>query len=34
MKSHQTKEQFVLVNKEQLESLLYSYHRDNVLANI
>lgn len=34
MKSHQTKEQFVLVNKEQLESLLYSYHRDNVLANM
>ena len=34
MKSHQTKDQFVLVNKEQLETLLYSYYRDNVLANM
>lgn len=33
MKSHQNKGQFVLVNKKQLEALLYSYHRDNVLAN-
>lgn len=34
MKSHQTKDQFVLVNKEQLETLLYSYYRDNVLDNM
>lgn len=34
MKSHQNKDQFVLVKKEQLESLLYSYHRDNVLSNM
>lgn len=34
MKSNQNKDQFVLVKKEQLESLLYSYYRDNVLANM
>lgn len=34
MKSHQTKDQFVLVNKEQLETLLYLYYRDNVLDNM
>lgn len=34
MKSNKNKDQFVLVKKEQLESLLYSYYRDNVLANM
>lgn len=34
MKSNKNKDQFVLVNKKQLETLIYSYHRDNVLANM
>lgn len=34
MKSNKNKDQFVLIKKEQLESLLYSYYRDNVLANM
>ena len=34
MKSRKHKDQFVLVNKKRLETLVYSYHRDNVLANM